>query len=357
MTDIRYLRGVVIFMSYKVPAWLDADYINFTGLLSYGAPINFLDTTRGRGKTWGIFWRAYKHFMRSHKGTILVRRTEDATKKTKHGAFSAKFCRVHNIAPNSIRIKGDFAEVNINDRWYRFLQFCTLSNASDERSNDDDFYDLMILDEGKVDARKRAHYQGDEVMDLMDLYDSKRRESKMQLLILGNRESVGSPYMNFFGIPPLPIDFNGVRCFRGGTVVCAQSTRPKKEVHEFDAKVKRALDGTRYGEFAYHGRAKDYDDAHVTKKPKSARYYCGFDFGAPVSAWLHAGNVYFTSGVDTTRRVVCDKSRNYREVFIYTPREKSRFITFMSAKRDNAIYYDSAVTAETVAEIFAYMAI
>ena len=347
---------IVMFFN-KVPAWLDADYINFTGLLSYGAPFNFLDSTRGRGKTWGIFWRAYKHYMRAHRGTILVRRTEDATKKTKQGAYSAKFCRAHKIDPTTIRIKGDFAEVCINGAWYRFLQFCTLSNASDERSNDDDFYDLMILDEGKVDARKRSHYQGDEVMDLMDLYDSKRRESKMQLLILGNRESVGSPYMNFFGIRPLPVDFNGVRRYRGGTVVCAQSTKPKREAHDFDVKVKKALDGTKYGDFAYHGRAKDYDGAHLTKKPKSARYYCGFDFGTPVTAWLNDGCVYFTYGVDNTRRIVCDKPKAYKDTFIYTPREKTRFDTFIRARRNNAIYYDNEVTAEAIAELFARMSL
>lgn len=338
-------------------AWLDADYINFTPLLSYGAPYNFLDTTRGRGKTWSVFWRAYKHFMRHHKGTILVRRTEDATKKTKEGAFNGKFCRFHKIDPATVRVKGDFAEVCIKDRWYRFLYFCTLSNASDERSNDDDFYDLMILDEGKVCARKRAHYQGDEVMDLMDLYDSKRRESRMQLLILGNRESVGSPYMNFFGIPPLPIDFNGVKKFRGGTVICAQSTRPKREIHDFDTKVKRALEGTRYGDFAYHGKAKDFDDVHVSPKPRQARYYCGFDFGTPVTAWLYEGRVYFTGGVDSARRIVCDKPKQYKDTFIYTHREKPRFVTFMRAKRDNAIYYSDQSVAEAVADLFVRMGI
>ena len=336
----------------KELAWLDADYIDFTPLLGYGAPYNFLNTTRRRGKTWSIMKRAYGHYKRHHRGTILVRRTEEATRKAKQGAYTKKFCKAFGIDPDTIRIKGDFAQVHDRGRWTNFLQFVTLSQASEERSNDDDFYDLMILDEGMVSARKRAAYHGDEVVDLMDLYDSKRRESRMQLLIIGNRESVGSPYMNFFGIPPLPIDFNGVRRYLDGTVVVAQSTRECREVDEFDRKVKRALSGTRYGMSAYHGVPKDTDTGHIRRRSRKSVYWCSFDFGTPLTAWRDGSTVFFTLGVDRTRTVVVDRLTGvYPNAMVYGIRDRSRFSLLINAKRDNSIYFDNPSVAEAANEL------
>lgn len=343
-------------------SWLTERYINFTGLLSYGAPINFLDSTRRRGKTWGIYWRAYKHYKRKHRGTILVRRTAEATKKAKSAAYTSKFCRLKGLEKERFRVNGDFCEYNEGDsdspRWVRFIKFCTLSAHSAERSSDDDFYDLMILDEGKVSSRERAAYHGDEVMDLMDLYDSMRRESNMQLLIMGNRESVSSPYQSFFGIDPLPIDYEGIRRYRDGTVICAQSVRPADIVDAFDSKVRRALDGTKYGDFAYHGKAKDYDTAHVRRKPKQARYYCSFDFGTPLTAWTHDGNVYFTGSLDASRKIVVDHIGGiYKSVMVYSSSDRSRFGYLINAKRNNAIYYANAAIGEAVTALLSNIGI
>lgn len=343
----------------NVPKWLDQNYINWSGLLSYGAPFNFLDATRDRGKTWGILTSAYKRAKRKHKGTILVRRTHEATKASKRGAIKNKWCKHVGVSRDDVRIRGDYAEYkDKNGKWHPYIWFVTLSDHSNLRSGDDDYFDRMILDEGKVSARMRAMYHGDEVNDLMDLYHSLRREENMQVLILGNRESVSSPYMRFFGIEPLPMDFNGVKRFRNGTVICAQSTRAPDVVNDFDAKVRTALEGTKYGDFAYKGIARDFDTVHVRKRPKTAKFYASFDFGIPLTAWSYKDAIYFTSGIDKTRTIFVNKmGTQYQKSIVYTQSEKSRFYYLARIKRENGIYYDDVSIAEDVLKLISEIGI
>jgi hypothetical protein len=326
--------------------WLDDDFINWVNLLSFNAPFNFLDTTRNRGKSWGIFISAYKRYKRKHRGTILVRRTREAMKKTKHSAYGNKICKFMGIDPATIRINGDYAEtVDKAGKWHKFLWFVTLSEHSELRSADNAFFDRMILDEGKVSARKRAMYQGDEVTDLMDLYDSLRRGNRMQLLILGNRESVSSPYMSFFGIPNLSTDFNGVKRFKKKTIVCAQSTKPSAVTSDFDDAVRTALDGTRYAEFAYHGVAKDYDGNHVKKKPSKAFFYCAFDFGTPLALYISDG-VYFTMLNDLSRPVWVNRPTTLKNSVLWTARDLTRLPYLKQCVRDNKVFFESPEVAE-----------
>lgn len=330
-------------------------YINYNDVLSYNAPYNFINAVRGVGKSFAGKIRAPKRFRRCGEGMIWVRRTREDTKRTRATFFNKKFFRYSGENPDNIRIRGEYAEIKIGKSWERFIEFVTLSGASNERSADDSLYTLMVLDEGFVTQAKRNQYRGDEVNDFLDLYDSKRRDGKMQALILGNRESVSNPYLAYFGIDTPPMEWEGIRAYKDNTIVYMQRTTPMETANDMDKKVKRALDGTKYGRFKYDGQADGMDFVHIKKKPKDARLYCSFLTDYRLSAWYKNGDIYFQSGFDDTARFFAFKPINNKNALIYTLNDKRNFTTLIEAKRRNAIYYDTPATAEAVAMLLQMM--
>lgn len=347
----------------SVPRPVLVEYPTCVELLSHNAPFNFWCTLRNRGKTTGVKKRAVRRFKRRREGTIWVRRTEGNTKKTKETFFNKKSLKICGLKKGDVKIEGNFAYMDMRPKnskkpkWERFIEFCTLSQNTDERSADDSLYTLMVLDEGFVKPETRRFYPGDEVRDLMDLYISKKRTDKLQLLILANRENVNNPYFNFFGIDPPPLSFNGIKKYRGGSVVFLQDTTEPPITTEFDGLVKTALKGTSYAKILYTSDVANQDDCHIVPKPKNATHYCAIDFGDPITLWAHGARIYVTKGVDKTRTVVTNKQGGYNNVIVYTGRERARFSPLIRIKREGGIYYESASAGEIIHSVLHIMGI
>ena len=337
-------------------------YCDYNDVLSYGAPYNIINMVRETGKSLAGKKRAYFRHIRKGTSTIWVRRTEGATIKTRATFLNKKFFKFTNADPERVRIKGNYADVNMSKNknsgaWEHFVEFVTLSKKDDERSADEGTADLFLIDEGLPTREKMRQYRGDEVNDALDLYESKRRDDRMQFLVLGNRESVANPYLNYFGCETPPFDFNGIKAFKQNTIIYQQSTIAPPEKSEFDNKIKIALEGTKYGAFKYKGVAQGFDLVHIKNKPKNAEIYGTFDFGFPVTMWTAQNAVYFTSGVDLSRpAIVLKETDKYKNAYVVKSTDRQFFAFLRNARRLNAIYYDNPATAEiaqTIIEILA----
>lgn len=330
--------------------YLRGGYWAISKILSYNAVINIVRISRGWGKTTSPQIRALRRFLRRGKGTIWVRRTKGETAKTKRSFLSPKFCRLAGVGADDVRVCGDFAEIRRGKRWVPFVEFCTLSQASLQRSADYMPADTMIIDEAYTTRKKSAHYLGNPVSDALDLWVSKKRENPMRLVILGNRETAADPWANYFGIK-IPPGFDGIMTARGGSIAYeAHEWEARENGTEFDKKVRQALNGTAYGEYLYSGAAKDMPCFAIGKHPKNAKIYCNFDFGTPLTCWTWGGKAYFEHGNNPAKyTVIRDISVKYPRGIVYTRKARPNFELLILAKLNNLLFFDSEETAEAVA--------
>ena len=329
-------------------------------ILTYGAVINIIRFSRNWGKSTCFKARAALRFKRRGRGTYWVRRTKQETKKTKKEFFDNAFFMLTKLSPDEVRINGDVAEMLIRDKWRVFCEFITMTQSRSERSAARDNFDTMILDEGQTTARARSQYPGDEITDLLDLWISKKRNYEVRLFILGNKETAVDPYANYFGVPKLPADFDGIKLCKNGSIAYEVHNWEARHVDSiFETKVKAALSGTPYGAYMYDGQSKDFGAVSIKAKPKNAVPYCNFDFGAPVCAWITRDAVYFTPGAVKDRRVIVPAlSEKYGEnARVYAPYMKQNFSLLINARRLNSIYFDSEETAENAVETMRKMGI
>lgn len=347
-------------VSEGYPTWLDDDFIDLSKILSYNAVINFLDTPRNRGKTWSIQIRAYKHALRHNKSTILVRRNVKSLKQFKAKAFNAKFCDFFGIDPESIIRAGNIFYIKQGGNKTPMLEVCALSERYTQRSADSGQADLFVIDEANVPPSERSTFRGDPVDNALDIWDSNRRGGHMPMVIFGNRESVVNPFQSYFGIQPLPLDFNGIRRYRDKTIMVAQSTKESVLGGQFNDKVNVALGGTKYSEFSRHGTPRSVDNVHVLpKKPKKAEWYCQFlEKGKIYTIYRFDGGVWLTPEWDRSRLVfsfgqsALTNTEVIKPFHMPTSSMRLRFSALYTALKNNAVWLSSNQVAEELKGVF-----
>ena len=328
------------------------EYINYLPLYGRGAIFNFVEAPRDVGKTFTAKYWGIERFKKCGKKFIWVRRTEEETRTSKGKFFKKKLLKMCGLTADDVRVKGNYAYMKRGRKWVDFVEFCSLSTAANQRSVDDEAYDLMFVDEAFATPAKRALFKGDEVREFIDLYFSKKREHKLTVFLLGNKETINNPYYQYFNITPPRFGFEGVRMFRNKTIAVWTITDFVKSAdHE---RVESLLDGTPYYDYMFKGVAKCSTVATYGKTPKKARFNCGFDFGIPLTITRHNGRFYARGGVDSCRAVFVSRETisKYDRGILCLKSDKTRFFALENAARLNKITYENPLIAESVTSIF-----
>lgn len=336
------------------PAWLDEPFINIDHILSYNPVVAFLDTPRNRGKSWGIQYRAWKHAIRTGRSTILVRRNRKSAKQAFSKVFNAKFCRTFGIDPKRFIRKNDTIFYEVNDRLViPTLQICALSDRYSQRSADSGTADLFVIDEANVPPEERHFFRGDPVTNALDIWDSNRREAKMPMLIFGNRESAFNPFQAYFGIPPLPIDFDGIRRYRQKTILVAQSTKKNALISDFSSRTDIALAGTAYAEFAAHGKPRSCSSLNIIgKMPKNAEWYMTiYVKGRPYSFWRTEAGLWVNQSIDVNRKAFAWR-QPHKDAEVINSFNHPRFQYLTKCVKSNSIWFRAPDIAEELGGLF-----
>lgn len=336
------------------PAWLDEPFINLDHILSYNPVFAFLDTPRNRGKSWGIQYRALKHAIRTGRTTILVRRNKKSVKRLFSKIYNEKFCRHFGVDRTRISRKNDTIFYQINDRLtIPILEVCALSERYDQRSSDSGIADLFVIDEANVPPEERHFFRGDPVTNALDIWDSNRREAKMPMLIFGNRESAFNPFQAYFGIPPLPIDFDGIRRYRQKTILVAQSTKKNELISDFSSKADIALAGTAYAEFAAHGKPRSCSLLNIIgKMPREAEWYMTLHVkGRSYSFWRTEAGLWVNQTIDVSRKAFAWR-QPYKEAEVINSFNHPRFQYLTKCVKNNSIWFRSPDIAEELGGLF-----
>ncbi len=328
-----------------------------TQLQSYNAIFNFVIAVRNNGKTTALKMRSLKRFLKRGKKTIWVRRFKNEIKQTKKNFYKEAVLKAYGFKKENIYIKGNYVyykDDKIND-W--FIQLIPLSSQQDEKSNDDDRVDTIVFDEFTTTSTRYKRYRGDEVVDFLDLWTSKKRWNIVKCWFLGNKETTTSPYLNYFGIPPLPVDFDGFKTYKSGTIAIQQINNindiKQAKQNDFNAKVDIMLDGTSYGAYLNDGDIKCINRNLLKRTPSKAIMYRCFNInGIELSLYKHDGILYVKRGIDRNKQILSlEPLHQYKNNYVLHHNDIKYMQDVVSAYKFNSLFYNDEVSQEAFTEV------
>lgn len=345
---------------------MKAHYDGFP-VTSRGAVFNFIDSNRNYGKTWTFKKRAFRRAVKRGRKTIWVRRFRKEAKEAAAAFFTSadlqKFCGVQLYDPETkqgnCRQMGNTFYVKRGNRWEWFLKVVALADSANMRGVDDVKLDTIVFDEYRTTPARYARYRGNEVTDFIDIFFSVKREHEVRCFFLGNKESTTDPYTAYFGIPPRPDSWEGIRTYRGGSICIQQiNNKPKSKSSDFAVKVANLLAGTSYGNYIYNSTTKTNRAIQAKESPKAALLYVQLKVkGQYVRVMVDNGNYFVKRGYDASKPVYCDEQDNAPRHFILTRKQKKFFLALENAIADNRVFYSGNDTYELIYPFYKWLGI
>ena len=330
------------------------DFYNARPIISRGAVFNFILSLRNKGKTTSFKLRAYKRFIRHGYGTIWLRRTDEETKIAKKNFYPPKLQKLLNLSPDDLRLEGKYLYCKRRGKWAKMIEFCSVSSFRDERSNDDNTFNEIVFDEYQATPHAYNRYRGNEAADFIDFFISKKRNDKMRVFLLGNKEAYDNPYHRYFGIPAVLDDMDGFYHYGNGICLEVNNDPAPENKNQYETKVQNALMRTPYYQYLKDGKTKTATYTSIRDLPVNAVLWCNFDFGVPIAVYRYNGDYYFTKLRDCRRRVVVlteERGRLYPAPWYYLSTDKPRFDLLRIAAKNNRVYYTDPAIAESALTI------
>lgn len=328
-------------------------------VLSYNGIFTHIHSNRTYGKTWTFKKRSFRRALKHGKKTLWLRMFRKELKECADTFYSSrnlqKYCGL-SVYDKKSNPKGNlrrdgytfYYRRNENKPWRWFLKIFAVSDPDAVRSADDVDVDTIVFDEYTKTAEKLRRYRGNVVNDFIDIWVSAKRTHAVRCILIGNKEGYNNPFFNYFGIKPPAEDWEGIRSYRGGSLVIQQINNLPSMDTEFDRKTALLLEGTAYGNYLYKSRYKASRGIKPRKTPSTATLYVQVIIKSNRLRISYLdGFFYVNQKLDHTRLVYCDVLPNKgRHERLLIKRLKPYFADFLSALSDNRVYCDSEATNE-----------
>ena len=331
-------------------------------VLSYNALITWIVTNRSYGKGWTFKKRAYKRGIKKGRCTLWLRLFESEVKKcsaeflNKPDLIKYMGATLYNKDKNTgtLRQIGNTLYCRKTPRhpWKPFLIIDRLSNAPALRDADLPNLDTIIVDEFSQTPEQMKRFRGSAPKLLLDIAFSMKREHKIRIICLGNKEQRANPFFSYFGIEPPRSDFEGIRRYRKGTHVLQQINNLPDD-SEYNNQWREAIKGTSYGNFVYKSEYKTGNGFKIRRTPDRATFYIQVATSSGVIKIMTLnGSYYVNRRIEQSKPVyyLGEPSKRYRKEFRLVNKLKRYFGSLIDAFVMNEVYYDSAVTAEMCAD-------
>lgn len=345
----------------------DADGLR---LLSYNAIFNAVLSNRNYGKTWLFKKRAFKRAMKRGHKTIWIRLFDKEVKECSATFFSSvdlqKYCGVSiydkKSNPNgNLKQNGRtfYYRPTPKSPWRWFLKIFKLGDADAVRSADDVKTDTIVFDEFTKAPHLYRRFAGNITESLIDILFSSKREHEVKVIFLGNKESYNNPVFSYFGIKPLPVSYEGIRTYRGGSFAVQQINNVDEGRSEYDRKMQALLKGTAYGDYIFKSSYRTARGLKPRKTPSSASLYAQVVFNSiPLKISVCDGFYYVNDRIDINKRFYCDLlPHKYKHEYLLVKRQKVFFTAFINALADNRVYFDSEATYEALLPFLQWLSI
>lgn len=354
-----------------------ANWYNAQPVISHNAILNFILGGRNIGKTWAFKRRAVRRAVKKYKKVIWVRRTVKEAAECAETFFGSKdlqeFCGItlYNKESNpkgNIKHLGRRYFIRRGKKWDWFIKVIALCEWKTMRSSDDIDCDTIIFDEFTTTPEKYLQYRGNEARDLIDLSISIMRQHEIKIFCLGNKESVTNPILIYFNIPPMPLKWQGIRLFKGGTIAVEQRNDEVKTGSNFKKRLDIMLSGTDYGDYIKKGTYKNQPKIQIQSPPPGAVGWLQlFWRGKHIKIWrsplqanrANAVELYVTGKNDLTADIFTDElqRRFKRQIQLQKRAHKNLFRLLEQAVSDNRIAYETYADYENIIAFYAWLGI
>jgi len=337
---------------------------NVNKLLSYNAILNFIIDNRDTGKTTQFKKRALIRAIKHNTMCVWLRRHKNEIKKAKRDFLNDKFFKVLDIDYKGKFKKTDFKKDG-DYIYYKnkpFIYFCAVSEAVSDKGIDAENIDTIVFDEFMVEEHRYNYYRGDEVSDFFKIFFTKKRThadgttSNIKIFMLGNRDSYSNPFYTFFNLPPIEIQFQGIKTFKNGSIAIMQLNSDKtRSDTEYDKKLQSLIQGTPLDRYL-HGHVINTKEIKFVERPKTAQIYAQFDFGYNISLAIENGKIWAFKGVDAKRFVFTNKPNDkYKKNYVVKNDDFKLFATLKRVYKQNKLYYDCEHTYYHTTKILEYL--
>lgn len=343
-------------------------------VLSYNGIITTVLSNRNYGKTWTFKKRAFKRAEKHGKKTIWLRLFKKEVNEALSTFYTSKdlqkYCGV-SIYDKESNPKGNLKQQGNTfyyrkryksgkfSKWQWFLKVYALSNADAIRSADDVDVDTIVFDEFTKPTSKYRRYVGNIANDFIDILFSSKREHQVRCILIGNKESVNNPIFTYFNIKPMPASWEGIKTYRNGSFVVQQINNMEETQSDYGRKMNDLLNGTAYGNYIYKSAYKNESGFKPRKMPTTATLYCQLCINSQlIKIGVNNGFYYVNMRVDTTKRIYCDAlPHKYKNELLLVKKQKRFFMALINALADNRVYYDNALTYESIQPFYQWLTI
>lgn len=353
----------------KIIKWFSA-----LPILSYNAILNIILGGRNIGKTWAFKRRTARRAFKKGKKTIWVRRTKAEAAECAATFYESRdlqeYCGISLYDKNSnpdgnVRVNGRRIYIKRGGRWVWFVKIIALSEYKTMRSADDVDTDTVIFDEFTTTPEKYTMYRGNEAQDLIDLVISVMRQHEIKVFLLGNKESVSNPILQYFNIPPIPLKWQGIRTFKKGTIALQQiNDGVKNNPNTFLDRVNDMLEGTAYGDYMTKATYKNQPKILITAPPRNAIGYIQLYWrGKHIKIWRAATadpntpELFVTGKNDLECTIFTDGYQRHfkKQIQLQKRRHRNLFRLVEQCVSDNRIGYKSYNDYENILAFYAWL--
>lgn len=337
----------------------DGTYWDAHDLLTRNGMFNYAIGGRGTGKTYDAKYKRIKHFIKTGKQFIYLRRY-----KTEFDDRSEFFADVVDNFPQwEFKVEGMkgymrhvVEEGRKPEKWRTVCFFITLANALSKKSVPYPDVDMVIFDEFIID-KGHVHYMPNEVKQFQDFYNTVDRfQDRVRVLFLANAVALTNPYFIAYKLKPR----KGVRFIKAANgfhvVEMVQSDKHRKKVDE--TRFGKMIRGTAYYDYAVGNMFHDDNDKFIAKKSEDARFYFALMFdNKTVGVWVdYTEGVYYVSNrypKDSLVYVLTKTDMQPNLLMI----EKSSVVLKSVRKlyMQGSIFFDSIETREFFNNVFDYL--
>lgn len=283
--------------------------------LTHNCLFNIILGNRGGGKSFGAKQWAIDNFIKKHEQFGYIRRyKEDLTKPMKQF-----FTDISIYYPDYefkvdgdkfyIRVKASNEKVKWSDKDIAGYGF-VLSTANNKKSVSYPNITTLIYDEFLLDNRSFQRYIPEEVICLLNLYETVARPGTQHprciLFMLANAISITNPYFLFWGLKmPNKADGNGKFIWKDKKrSILVEDVRNDKFIDiKKNTEFGKIIEGTKYAEYSIDNKFLLDDETFIESKPSYSQYYFTFTYkDITLGVWfsMRDGKMYVSKSIDKT---------------------------------------------------------
>lgn len=249
-------------------------YWSINKLLSYNALFNFVIGERGVGKSYGAKVYVANNFIKKGEEFVYIRRykteLKSAMMKQTHPIFFEQIQNDPKFKNYKLSNKKDVMTINNKICGYAI----PLSTANILKSSTYDKVTTIIFDEFCID-KGNYHYLQNEVVQLLELFETISRLRDIKIIFLGNAISITNPYFEYFNISlPYNSEFSVCKRDKNGNplIVINYIKNIKYREVKKNTRFGQLIKNTEYGKYAIDNEFLRDSKTFISKRTKQSKF-------------------------------------------------------------------------------------